>query len=114
MSSPISESLLVHTATLNPKASEDDYGNPVAGTPVTLTKVRVSRISYSPVTAMGESVNDRLTLIFDCINSLPAGTIFKEGDTVTYNSVTYKVREVGTPSGDESSIHHYRVVLAGA
>lgn len=114
MSSPISEGLLVHSATLNPKSSEDDYGNPVSGTPVNLTKVRVSRVRYSPVTATGESVNDRLILHFDCMHSLPAGTTFKEGDTVTYNSVTYKVREVGTPSGDESSIHHYRVVLAGA
>lgn len=114
MSEPISEGLLTHDATLYPKASEDAYGNPVACAPVSLTKVRVSRVRYSPVTSTGESVNDKMTLIFDTLYSQPAGTTFKEGDTVAYDSVTYKVREVGKPSGDEAGVHHYRVILAGA
>lgn len=113
MSEPISESLLVHSATLKPKTGENDYGKPTYGTDVALSKVRVSRVRYNPVNSMGESVNDRLILNFDCTFSQPAGTTFKEGDGITYGTVTYNVREVGFPSGDASGVHHYRLVLSG-
>lgn len=114
MSEPISEGLLVHTATLTPSGGEDDYGVPIAGTPITLTKIRVSRVRFNPVNTLGESKDDKLTLIFDTVYSQPSGTTFKEGDKVTFMGVDYFVRECSFPSGDSAGVHHYRVALTGA
>jgi hypothetical protein len=114
MSEPISLDVLVHSADLYPKSGEDAFGNPTWGEKVELTRIRVSRSKQTLLTALGEAKNDKLVLIFDCTNSLPAGTAFGEGDKIVYNSGTYLACEVTDNSGDVAAAHHYRVALVGS
>jgi hypothetical protein len=111
MSSPLSTSILVHTAALYSYSNTDEYNNATYGSAVTLTRVRVSPAKKNELTALGEKNNDALVLIYDNANSLPKGTTFKALDKIVYGGKNYIVREVDEPSGDAASIHFYRVRL---
>lgn len=115
MSEPISVGLLVHSATLYARTADDAYGKPTwSSTAVNLTRVRVTHAKQTLATSLGEAKNDKLVLIYDCVNSLPAGTTFGERDKIVYGGMSYIVREVSDPSGDASTPHHYRLALVGA
>lgn len=115
MSEPISLEMLVHGAALYTWTGEDTFGNPTwSSTATNLTRVRVSRAKQTILTALGEAKSDRLILNFDCVNSLPVGTTFKERDKIVYGGSTYFVREISDPSGDVSTPHHYRLALVGS
>lgn len=122
MSEPISLDVLVHSATLYKQElntdgtrKEDSFGNPTYGaTPTNLTRVRVSRAKQTLVSSLGEAKSDKLTLIYDCVNSLPVGTTFAERDKIVYGGQTFFIREVYDPSGDASTPHHYRCALVGS
>ena len=113
MSEPISLALLVHSAEYYPCTGDDSYGNATYGTRSDLTRIRIGRAKAVLMTALGEAKNDKLILNYDCVNSLPAGVVFKHSDKIVYGGVTYYVREASDPSGDSSAIHHYRVALVG-
>jgi len=52
-----------------------------------------------------------MTLIFDCVNSEPAGFVPLKNMTITSGGQDYTVRDV-TPCCDGSStVHHYEVSL---
>jgi hypothetical protein len=115
MSEPISLDVLVHSAALYAKTGEDSFGNPTwSATAVNLTRVRVSRAKQTLVSSLGEAKSDKLTLIYDCVNSLPVGTNFAERDKIVYGGQTFFIREVYDPSGDASTPHHYRCALVGS
>ena len=114
MSLPISEELLVHSATLATQGGYDDYGNPVAGEPVLLSKVRVSHVKQTLITQLGEAKSDKLTLFYDCSLSQPQGTTFKENDFITYQDIVYRVREVSAPPDDTAKPLYYRIELVGS
>jgi len=115
MSEPISLDVLVHSATHYARTGEDSFGNPTwSETSNDLTRVRVSRAKQTLVTSLGEAKSDKLTLIYDCVNSLPAGIAFGERDKIVYGAQTFYVREVYDPSGDASTPHHYRLALVGS
>lgn len=115
MSEPISLDVLVHSATHYQKNGEDSFGNPTwSTTPNSLSRIRVSVVKQTILTSLGEAKNDKLTLIYDCTNSLPKGVTFGERDKITYDGHDYIVREVIGPSGDASAPHHYRLALVGS
>jgi hypothetical protein len=115
MSIPISKGILDHSVTKYAKIGESSYGNPIySDTQEDITYVRVATSKKALLTNLGELKNDKLVLIFDCTNSLPAGTTFNEGDKIVYKDVDYIVREVTDPSGDDENPHHYRVALVGS
>ena len=115
MSQPISPALLVHSADLYSCSGENQFGQPSwSATKIELEKIRVSSTKRMTLTALGEAKNDLFVLTFDCTNSLPFGTTFNERDKIVYNGKTYFVREVNAPSGDSSSVHHYRLALVGS
>lgn len=114
MSKPMSNRLLVHSSTLTPAGTVDADGNSTAGTAVNLTKVRVISAKQNAMTALGESKNDKLVLIFDCKASLPLGTTFKANDLVTYpvtDGIQYTIRSVDARCSNSSVTDYYRVNL---
>jgi len=106
--------LLNMTATLNPAGTDDAYGNPVPGTTVTLTGIYIEQTKAMRIGSLGETADGTLTMYFDAENSFPIGTVFKNLDKITFDSIPYLIRQAvpyrNPMTGD---LHHWEIVLYG-
>lgn len=108
MSKAIPVRLLPHNATLEPYLGTVN-SLPNYGPAVTLLHVRFEPVKQNAMTSLGDMKNDRFLLIFDCLNSLPAGTVFAIKDRITFNGATLSARKVTPCYGDSAAVHHYEV-----
>ena len=111
MAAPVSLRLLPHTAEARTVTGFDEDRKPVYGERITLKHVRCTAFRQNSYTSLGVQSADKMTLIFDCVNSEPAGFVPLKNMTITSGGQDYTVRDV-TPCCDGSStVHHYEVAL---
>lgn len=110
MSSPIPRSLLPQTVTLEPYTGT---ANQIAtyGPAITLQHVRVDPVLQKAMTSLGDTRNDKLTLIIDRLNTIPSQTVPKEKDKVTFEGATFTVRSIAAIYGRGPFVHHWEVSL---
>ena len=107
----ISKKLLIHSITLETITGTDRDGNDTREN-VEVTAVRCSPSKAVTLGAYGLQPADRMTLIYDPVQSSPAGLEIKTGDLVTFNGEEYRVREVKPRyTQGSSAIHHYSIGL---
>lgn len=108
MSKPIPRRMLPHVAVLSPYigtiASVRQYG-----TDIDLSFVRFEPVRQTALTSLGDSKNDRFTMYYDCINSMPRGTVPKQFDKISFQFMMLTVRYVKPCYGDRAGVHHYEV-----
>jgi hypothetical protein len=108
MSAPIPRRLLPHSAKYKPYTgtvgSVKQYG-----TEVDLEHVRLEPVKQNAMTSLGDMKNDRVAVFYDCVNSRPAGLVFKTGDVITFDSVAYTVRKASPVYGMGQAVHHWEV-----
>jgi hypothetical protein len=106
MSEPISLDLLIHSATLYPCVTGGTFG-----TAVSLINVRFRSVRQNAMTSLGEMKSDLFTMVFDCANSGPSGTTFKNKDKIVFGAFTLYVRKVTQSDGDTVGSHHFELSL---
>lgn len=106
--------MLNMSATYYAYSSSDDYGNPTYGAAVTLSNIYIEQTKAVTLGDLGETTDGTLTLFYDAVNSVPAGTVFKNLDKIVYDSVSYIIRQAvpyrNPMTGD---IHHWEIQLYG-
>ena len=107
----IPKGLLMHSATLL-QANRDAYQNATYDTIAQLTNLMLLPSRSMTVSKDDATVQLDLKLIYDCKQSLPAGTTFALGQHVAYGGRIYEVVRV-----DEyrfrNRLHHVEVGLRG-
>jgi hypothetical protein len=63
------------------------------------------------MTSLGDTRNDKLTLIVDRLNTFPAQTVPKEKDRVTFEGVPFTIRRVAAIYGAGAFVHHWEASL---
>lgn len=108
---PISMKLLIHTATVKTITGKDADRNPTYSEEIELQNVRVSHKNGVTLTDKGYVKTDTMSLLFDCVNSLPKGFIPEENQIITFEANEYTTRTVTACYGDSNIVHHYEVEL---
>lgn len=103
---PIPRAALTHTASLETRTGTDADNNGIFSTAVDLSHIRCEPVKAWVNATNGEMRDDKLTLFFDCVNSVPASAVFEKGDRVTHKGIAYTVREV-----KDYAPHHFEVML---
>jgi len=102
------------TASLYHVVSVDRYNKPTYGTGIDLSRIYCEPTNTTVRNSEGELQTDVLILFFDCVNSLPAGTVFQKNDKLVKDGTTYKVRTVEVLTNPMTNkVHHYEVRLLG-
>lgn len=106
--------LLNMTAVYTPPASENEYGQPVDGTPVNLSSVYVEYTNAVNTGDLGEQNRDDAILFFDAVNSVPQGQAFVTSGKITALGGTLRIR-IAKPFYDPMSntLHHWELSLVG-
>lgn len=106
--------LLNMTAVYTPPGSENDYGQPVDGTPVNLSSVYVEYTNAVNTGNLGEQTRDDAILFFDDVNSVPQGQTFVTGGKIATLGGTLRIR-IAKPFYDPMSglLHHWELALVG-
>jgi hypothetical protein len=109
---PIPRAVLNQSATLYPFLTTSAAGLKTYGTTVSLSSLAVFPVKQNAMTSLGEMKNDLYLMVFDTVNSLPAGTTFKMKDKIVYASVNLEVRKA-SPIVDltTGAVHHYELNL---
>lgn len=112
MFKPIPKTLLPHDAVLITKMGGDAITPPTeVQTPLEHVRVKGgSRITYAD---RGATLECSKTLYFDCTNSRPRGTVFREGERLAFMGETYTIKAVNPVSTDSRNdrIHHWECGL---
>ena len=106
----IPRKLLNDTVICTPKGSMDSWGVVTDGTPVTLQYVRLEKIKRNAFNNLGEAVEDKATLFFDCITSYPQVS-FNKGDKITHEGENFTIREIDILKATGTRIHHLEIAL---
>jgi hypothetical protein len=123
---PIPRIALVHEILFESLMSRNADGDGTYATAQQIFFVRCNAVAAWIRNSNGEMKDDKLTLFYDCVNSLPMvvvpgvdpdpdtiiegdplSIVFKQGDRVTFMGDIYSVREVKK----DSLPHHYEVIL---
>jgi hypothetical protein len=122
---PIPRIALVHDILFESLTSRNADGDGTYATAQQIFFVRCEPIKDWIRNSNGEMKDDKLTLFYDCVNSLPMvvvpgvdpdpdtivegdplSIVFKQGDRITFKSESYSVRTI-----KDFSPHHYEVIL---
>lgn len=111
MGRPISQRILIHSATLKKPAGLDRDRNQVY-TSTVLSRIRIAITKQTILTDVGAVKSDAMTLIFDAVNSTPVNTVISEDDVITFSGRDYTVKSV-TPcyAKDSDAVHHWECSL---
>lgn len=108
MSAPIPRRRLTDSVTYTPYTgtvgSKKTYGTPVA-----LAVVFFEFVKQNTMTSFGDMKNDKVALIYDCVNSTPTGIVFKTDDKINVGGVDYTVRKAVPFKGMGPALHHWEV-----
>lgn len=108
---PISKRLLIHNATAYTLSDTDADRNAADGDPIELSYVRCMPVKQNAFTSFGETKDDKLTFIFDCVISLPVGFVPMVQQYIDFAGQTYTVRSVSPCYGCSKQVHHYEAAL---
>lgn len=106
----ISPRLLIHSATLKTDEVSDDWGNEDSSTVVNLSKIRYERTTKLVQSSTNKELILNAVLWFDTANSLPNGTTFKKGQTITFDGEDHKI-EIIKRYYDDQRLSHYELGL---
>ncbi len=109
---PIPRAIMNQSATLYPFVSTSAGGVKTYGTAVALSSIAMMPAKQNAMTSLGEMKDDLYLMVFDSVNSLPAGTTFKKKDKIVYGSENLEVRKV-VPQPDLTTglTHHWEMNL---
>ena len=109
---PIPRAVLNQTATLYPFTTTNAAGVKSYSATVALSSIAMFPAKQNAMTSLGEMKNDLYLMVFDSVNSLPAGTTFKLKDKIVYGSVNLEVRKA-SPIVDLTTgqTHHWEMNL---
>lgn len=106
--------MLNMSASYAPPDSENDYGQPVAGTAVTLSGIYYESTLATSVGSQGEQPRDDATLFFDAENSMPSGQSFVNNGLVTVGGIVYLIRQAKPFYNPMTgALHHWELGLVG-
>lgn len=106
----IPRKLLNDTVIFTTKGSMDSWGVVTDGDPVTLNYVRLEKVRKNAFNSLGEAIEDKATLFFDCINSNPQVS-FNKGDKITHEGQDFTIREIDILKATGDRIHHFEIAL---
>ncbi len=90
----IPKKLLIHSAILRTKESEDKWGKTTPSSDKKLNHVRVEPSSRHIVTKDNRQINLSATLIFDIKNSTPKKQEFCVGDRIIFDNKEYSIEYI--------------------
>ena len=106
---PIPKFLLIHSAVLRKKKSENAWGSRA------YTDTALKSVRFEPVEKRQYSSSDGLPeadtkMFFDCRNSSPDNVEFETDDVITFGNEDHRIVKVSS-FYDEKRLHHFEVYL---
>lgn len=107
---PIPKKILIHSAVLRRKVSEDRFGNETLDEGSKLHLIRVEPSSKIVRDKNGAELQLAAVLFYDCRNSQPRNVTFLEDDILAFQDLKYQVKTIDSLY-DERRLHHYELGL---